>query len=124
MIIKTPRGQIFTIRTKDGEYRAQLVWDAKFADKRDGQFTQAQKFIDSECLRLSDPKVPMRTGMLRMSGKLGTVIGSGELVYVAPYARKMYYTHHSTDGRGRLWFERMKNEHKTAILAGVKRYFK
>ncbi|MEI3029622.1 MAG: hypothetical protein V8T91_04535 [Ruminococcus sp.] len=32
---------------------------------------KAQKFVDSEVLRKSDPYVPLKTGMLRDSGVLG-----------------------------------------------------
>ena len=36
---------------------------------------------------------PRRTGMLIKSGTLGTVIGSGEIEYLAPYARQQYHKH-------------------------------
>lgn len=50
-----------------------------------------QKVIDSEVLRRSDPYIPMLSGNLKRSGTTGTVIGSGEVKYIAPYARKQYY---------------------------------
>lgn len=86
-----------------------------------------QKFIDSECLRRCDRYTPKDTGELIRSGIRGTVIGSGELVYTAPYARKNYYSNsgHGASGtargglRGRLWFERMKASHVHTILAGA-----
>ena len=37
---------------------------------------KAQKFVDSEVLRKSDPYVPLKTGMLRDSGVLGTKIAT------------------------------------------------
>ena len=43
---------------------------------------KAQKFVDSEVLRKSDPYVPFKTGMLRDSGVLGTKIGSGRIRYL------------------------------------------
>lgn len=61
---------------------------------------KAQKFVDSEVLRKSDPYVPLKTGMLRDSGVLGTKIGSGRIRYLAPYARKQYYKGLSTGKRG------------------------
>lgn len=48
------------------------------------RFSKAQKVLDSEVLRRCDPYVPMDTGMLKKSGILGTVIGSGKIVYTAP----------------------------------------
>ena len=89
---------------------------------------KVQKFIDSEVLRRCDPYVPMDTGMLKKSGILGTVIGSGKIVYTAPYARKQYYSTHfkhkkanKSGLRGTYWFERMKADQKDDILRGVKR---
>ena len=43
-----------------------------------------QQFIDSECLRLMDPLIPLDTGALRDNGILNTKIGSGEIVYNLP----------------------------------------
>lgn len=53
--------------------------------------SKAQKFIDSECIRQMKPYTPFRTGMLERSATLGTVIGSGRIVYTSPYARYQYY---------------------------------
>lgn len=50
---------------------------------------RAQKFLDSEIMRLADPYVPMRVGVLKKG--IGTVVGSGEIVYDTPYARYQYY---------------------------------
>ncbi len=89
---------------------------------------KVQKFIDSEVLRRCDPYVPMDTGSLKRSGITGTVIGSGKIIYTAPYARKQYYSTHfrhkraNRNGlRGAYWFERMKADQKDDILRGVKR---
>ena len=119
------------------------------------RLNKAQMFIDSECMRLMAPYTPMRNGVLMESVKLGTVIGSGELRYLSPYARYLYYGEiygpnipiyegeqlvgffsppgqkkHPT-GRGmsydttvhpkagKLWFERMKADHKDEILDGA-----
>ena len=74
---------------------------------------KAQAALDSEVLRYADPYVPFRTGMLKESGIAGTVIGSGEVVYNAPYAKKQYYFGRSAGSalRGRYWIERMKADH-------------
>lgn len=97
-----------------------------------------QQYIDSEVLRLSDPYVPMQQGNLKRSGTLGTKLGSGEVVYNAPYARYQYYgkvmvgrapkrltdrelTYHGAPKRGKLWFERMKADHRNAILTGARK---
>lgn len=87
-----------------------------------------QKTIDSEVLRRSDPYVPFRSGALKKSGTTGTKIGSGEVIYNAPYARSNYYNNAgkgkqgtSKGGlRGKFWFERMKADHLQDILKTAK----
>ncbi len=76
--------------------------------------------------------------MLKKSGILGTVIGSGEVVWNAPYAHYHYYgklrvgrapkiltnidlKHHGAPMRGKFWFERMKADKKAQILDGARR---
>lgn len=113
--IATPRGYVCTITTKDGSVTARLKWAPDFAPKKKADFTRAQEFVDSECLRYMNPLTPRRTGVLIKSGNLGTVIGSGNIEYLAPYARRQYYEH-KTKGR---WFERMKATRKEPILKGA-----
>ena len=110
---------------KVGETLAKLTWGGGFANKYNGQFSAAQKFVDSECLRRCSPRVPKREGYLENSGKLGTVIGSGELKYTMPYSAKQYYDTADTRpydaDRGAHWFERMKVADKADILEGAKK---
>lgn len=77
---------------------------------------QVQKYIDSEVLRLSDPLIPLDTSILKGSGIRSTVIGSGEVKYSTPYAKRQYYTNAGSGRRGRLWFVRMKVDHLEQIL--------
>ena len=113
-----------------------IVWNPGFQLEKSMRFSKAQKVVDSEVLRRSDPYVPFLTGQLKHSGISGTVIGSGEVRYIAPYARKQYYENAGrgfeglnasggTSGlRGKLWFERMKADQKDDILKQVKEAFK
>lgn len=121
-VIVTPRGWLFV----GPNGKAELVWNTNFKPKWQRRFSEAQKFVDSEVLRSSKPYIPLRTGMLIDSGALGTVIGSGEVSYIAPYARWQYYMkrkHKSETGplRGPMWFHRMKQVHSRRILAGAAR---
>lgn len=87
-------------------------------------FGRVQKFIDSECLRLSAPKIPKDTGTLIRSGTDNTIIGSGELRYRTPYARRWYYMQAQFQGapeRGNYFFERMKQQYEEQILNGAKK---
>lgn len=114
--IVTPRGSI--IQGRNG--KVQLVWNEGFAPKMNEDLRKKQEIIDSEVLRYCSPMIPLRTGTLEKSGTLGTVIGSGEVKYIAPYARFQYFnTSQSREydsRRGGMWFERMKVAHKAAIL--------
>ena len=85
---------------------------------------RVQQFIDTECLRLSAPKVPKDTGALIESGNINTIIGSGQLEYRTPYARRWYYMPANFQGapeRGNYWFERMKQQHREQILKGAQK---
>jgi len=120
--IETPRGSI--IRTKGG--KAELRWNTNFRGRWQGQYSAAQRFMDSEVLRRSEPYTPLLTGMLVKSGTLGTDVGSGEVAWIAPYARRQYYSPRKPGSktgalRGPYWFERMKASHGQAIIAGARR---
>ena len=118
-------------------------WSPRAEPDWDGRFALAQKVVDSAVLRYSAPYVPLETGTLNRSGVLGTKIGSGEVVWNAPYARFLYYgkvlvgvntgspwakkgerkkvtdrdlKYHGGGKRGKLWFERMKADHRQDIL--------
>lgn len=119
--IRQPNDSIFNTRQGTGI----LSWNRSFADNRNQNFKKAQRYIDSEVLRYCSAMVPFQTGMLDRSGKLGTVIGNGEVRYIAPYAANQYYNTATTrpydSNRGGKWFERMKVSHKSDILNGSKK---
>lgn len=125
IIVKTPRGALVQNKTDHGKTVVRLEWNENFGAQRTEDFSQAQKYVDSEVLRLSAPYMPIQTGMLIKSGQLGTVIGSGEVNWIAPYAAPQYYrTARSRPydaHRGAYWFERMKADHKSEIIDGAKR---
>lgn len=84
-----------------------------------------QQFIDSECLRLCDPLIPFDNGDIVESGQINTAIGSGQVKYRTPYARRWYYMpadFQEAPRRGNYWFDRMKqNGGKDEILAGARK---
>lgn len=118
--IDSPRGTIVSYKTDGGKFVSKLTWNTNLKPKKQEQFSRAQKFVDQECIRRMAPETPFRSGALRKSATLGTVIGSGEINQIAPYARRQYYEHKSNSK----WFERMKNRHKDSILRGARDYFK
>lgn len=123
--IETPRGVVY----HDENMKAVLEWNTNFQPKWQKRYSEAQKFVDSEVLRLCEPYTPLLTGMLIKSGTLGTEIGSGTVQWIAPYARYQYYLKRKTKSetgplRGSMWFERMKQTHKSKILRGARRIAK
>jgi hypothetical protein len=121
-LIETPRGKVFV--GKNG--KAELRFNPGFQPKWTRRYALAQRFVDSEVLRLSEPFVPLQTGMLVKSGILGTEIGSGEVAWIAPYAKAQYYAARKPGSetgplRGPFWFERMKQVHGQRIIDGARR---
>ena len=53
--------------------------------------------------------------MMIKSATLGTVIGSGSIEYLVPYARRQYYEHKTMAK----WFEKMKASNKEVIMKGA-----
>ncbi len=130
-----------------------LEWNRNFRSITNDKFQKAQKFVDSECLRLMVPYTPALNNMMYKTATEGTVIGSGKIVYTAPHARYQYYgklmvssvtgSPYAKQGEkkvltdkdltyntfrhpnaGKLWFERMKKDHKSEILKGAKEIMK
>lgn len=136
-VIKTPRGKILvnekTMKAKLTFYTDQFEGGGrgyKGARSWQGTFNEAQWFVDNEVLRLCEPYIPIKTGMLILSGVLGTDVGSGVVSWIAPYAAYQYYMTNrktlTTPGplRGSFWFERMKQTYKDQILRGARRIFR
>ena len=123
IVIKTPRGQIVQTRTANGKLTAKLEWESGFGPNMTRGFNTAQKFVDSEVMRCMAPYMPMRTGAMIKSMQLGTIIGTGEVNVITPYAARQNDTAPSRPydaQRGGKFFERMKADHRDDILRGAK----
>jgi len=121
-VIETPRGKIII----NAAGNAELKFNTNFRPKWQKRYSAAQKFVDSEVLRLCEPFTPLLTGMLIKSGQLGTDIGSGEVVWIAPYSRRQYYSARKPGSltgplRGPYWFRRMKEIRGRTIITGARR---
>lgn len=98
--------------------------DRVFQSRGLGKNGKLQKMLDSEIIRRCDPLVPVDSHTLRQSVTLATRIGSGLIVYNTPYARKQYYLNSGRlqqGQRGKMWFERMKAQHKDSLITMLKR---
>jgi hypothetical protein len=121
--ISTPRGFVTTNR----QGKAELVWSTNFQPKWQGRYTAAQRFVDESVLKGCTPLVPFRTGVLVNTGILGTTIGSGEVSWIAPYARAQYYmanrrsASNGESQRGSFWFARFKELHGRQLIAKARK---
>jgi hypothetical protein len=122
-IIETPRGVI--VVTPSG--KAELKFNAHFRNRWQSNYSDAQKYMDSAVLMDCEPYVPLLTSMLIKSGILGTDIGSGQVKWIAPYAKAQYYkgrkpgTSNTGPLRGKLWFERSKAVNKNKWISGARK---
>jgi hypothetical protein len=127
-VISTPRGSIVHITTKEGDVKAVLKWNPGFGQAYTNKFGRVQVFIDNGVIKGIEPYTPLRTSMMIKSLFLGSVIGSGLIRYLAPYAKRQYYmgrvadTSSTGELRGRLWFARWKAEKGDSFKASVRAY--
>ena len=128
--LQTPKGELVRIKTESGEVRMEIRWNPGVGQDMTERINGVQAYIDSKCLEYCDPLVPKDTGILKQSGIMNTQIGTGEVKYRTPYARRWYYMPANFNqgsgsgmnavGRGNYWFERMKQQHKENILRGAR----
>lgn len=148
--VSTPKGQIVQAQYKNSRVKMELRWNEGFSARMNRNFQDVQAYVDNAVIRYMTPYTPMRTGILYKSAILGTTIGSGQIVQVAPYARYLYYgklmvssitgSPFALQGEskvlteiplkydtfrhplaGAYWFERAKADKKDVILRGAKR---
>lgn len=137
--MKQPKNE----KIKAQKMQVDLAWNKTFGKDSAMKFDTAQKYVDSQCIRLMKRYTPELNHILAKTPVLGTKIGSGRIVYISPYARYQYYgkVMVSTGGKGskkvvavperqlkysktgaqRLWFEVTKKQHGQAILRGAAR---
>ncbi len=85
---------------------------------------ETQFWLDNEVVKDSEPYVPYDDGGLTKSGIIGSVMGSGDIQYNAPYAKAQYYglEKKSKDVHPQAstqWFEKAKAIKKSKWTAGV-----
>jgi hypothetical protein len=120
--ITTPKGSI----SINANNQAQLVFNANFVPVWQSRYTEAQKFVDTSVQRGCEPYIPLLTGMLIMSGILGTDVGSGLVQWIAPYAKAQYYGKRAPGSmtgalRGPAWFRRWREVSGDKLIAQAKR---
>ena len=100
-------------------------------DKKFGIGSLTQARFDDIVKNGMTPYVPLLTGTLIRSADISTVLGSGEIIYRTPYARKQYYENPGPEEpretgalRGKRWAERAGNDLKSVWVAELQRYIK
>ena len=119
-----------------------IEWHVNIEKKFDDHFKIDQYILDGEILRYTEPYIPKITGNLIKSGIENTIIGNGEIVwdpigldipdYFTPgvhYAKHVYYDSKPPGRptgalRGKLWFERMKEDKKDLLIANTRKAFR
>lgn len=104
-----------------------VINESECFEKIAKEVAEKQKIVDASILRYMDPYIPYQSGVLAKSAVIHTVIGSGQIVQITPYARRLYYNHYNFDLTkhplaGAFWFERMITFHLPDIKreAGLK----
>lgn len=141
VIRSTPRGTVTRIQHANGKLTSKLEWNPNI-QRFNQQYSRAQEWLDRAVLKDSTPFVPMQSGALFKTGILGTVVGTGIVEWIAPYARYQYYgkvwkgpkygpkyktdkdLHHSTSAHELAqpyWFEAAKSLNKTQWINGARR---
>lgn len=95
-----------------------MVFNRMRADKG---LRRAQDRIDSACIEQMKPYTPVARPIYRNAGKMRDSHKTerpGVIINTEPRARREYYINKGGSGglRGKLWFERMKADHKRDIL--------
>ncbi len=130
-VIDTPKGSILI---NSATMKAELKWksgafsggNSGGGNNWQGQFSAAQRFVDSEVLRGCEPYLPLLTSMLIKSGILGTDVGSGTVQWITPYAHFQYYLKRPVGTatgplRGPFWFARWKPVGGPRVIAGARK---
>lgn len=100
----------------------------KLPDKKK-EFINAQKSIDSNCMKYLNEFVPIAPTRYEKSGNLRDSLKNpeaGKLIYTARFSPYNYYDATTCKNRGNpkgthLWFEAMKKHYKIRILAEAKK---
>jgi len=126
LVLETPKGQMFTSKTKNGTIKVSIKWADGFGPKATANLQSVQTEFSNECLRLCDKYTPKDTGILVASALLSSKPEDGLLVWNTPYAGQQYYSKRSPGSqtgtlRGPYWGERMKADNLAQLSSFVKR---
>lgn len=95
----------------------------------EAQIRRAQAPLDALILADSNYFCPLKTGTLQKSAIINSRLGSGELVWRTPYARRLYYeykkpAHQANPNACSKWFEAAKARWYNKWVRFVNEYIK
>lgn len=101
-----------------------LFFTPDFDSRAQKNISQAQEYIDNQCLKYLPDYTPIAQKRFKNHGKMSRshiVKQPGLIINTEPKARREYYINkgHSGHNRGKYWLERMKADHKDDILKGL-----
>lgn len=104
-----------------------LVFSRDFESKSKKNLSQAQDYVDKECLKYLPDYTPIANKKYKNAGKMSKahkIQQPGLIINTEPKARHEYYVNKGFSGpnRGKYWLERMKADHKDDILKGLKKH--
>ena len=111
-------------------FDANTVFDANKVSRDFNEgLNKAQAALDSAVLSDSNYFVPLKTGTLQKSAIINTRIGSGEVTWQTPYARRLYYeyekpAHQANPNACAKWFEAAKSRWLKKWIGIVNEYVK
>jgi len=85
---------------------------------------KTQLFWDNQLLMVSDPYTPFRTGALKNT----VYTTGGELKYIMPYARRMWYgdnfNFNGAPMRGSRWVQRAYQDNEAQLIQSLENYIR
>lgn len=102
-----------------------LSFGSDFKKRSVSLFENAQSRVDKKCIDLMEDYVPIAMPRFKNHGKMSRshiVEKPGVIINTEPKARNEYYTNKGSSGgkHGKLWFDRMKADHRSDILKELK----
>lgn len=102
---------------------------AKLNSKQKNSKQSAQMWLDQDVLKDSNYFIPQDESTLMASGISNSLIGQGKIMWVTPYARRLYYNPQynfskdmNPNAQG-LWFEAAKAQKRSNWLETVYREY-
>lgn len=101
-----------------------IIFAHDFEQKQKKNLSEAQNYIDNQCLKYLPEYTPIAQKRFKNRGKMSKshiIERPGVIINTEPKARREYYTNKGFSGpnRGKYWLERMKADHKKDILKGL-----